>query len=270
MYTLFLDESGDNNLVNINPNMPHFVFGGVLIQEQHRSQIQHASEFIKQKYWSNKNYVLHAADGTHLTGSDYKNFTQDVQKLLEVSELKVLVTAIDKRNFLTQNPPIQHALANYSTKKGFESIVVSGQRAINKKSAYEVLTMYLYFLRTLGEKGRVVIEADGGEKDRQIFEAYNQILSSGHPQLGVSVTEVRQIISSIAFVTKNNFDIETQLADMLVYFSHQRVRADSGVKKRTKNDFQEACMKLFLSRTIKYKTSSDPLEQEKDSFVSLY
>jgi hypothetical protein len=270
MYTLFLDESGDNNLVNINQKMPHFILGGILIKEQNRPELQHASEFIKQKYYGDKYHVFHAADGTHLTGNNYTNFTNDVQKLIEVSELNILVTSVDKRKFLTRNPPIIHALSNYTTQKGYESIVVSGQRSINKKSAYEIFTMYLYFLRSLGEKGRVVIEADGGEKDRQIFEAYNQLLSSGHPTLGVSVTEVRQIISSIAFVTKNNFDIETQLADMLAYFSHQYIRTISGIKKKSKNEYQDSCMKIFLSRTIKYKTGSDPLEQEKESFTTLY
>lgn len=268
MYTLYLDESGDNTLTVINPHNPHFVIGGMIVKEDQRSSMAHVSEFIKEKYWKDKHHVLHAAEGTHLSGKEYKAFTSEFIKYIEIFDLHTVVAIVNKDNYLLKNPNITHAINNFQKQKGFTPVVIEGQRKIIKESAFEVFTMFLYFLSKNNVRGKIVVEADGGEKEKLTFEAYNLLLS-GHQKLQISVQQVRQLITSISFVTKNNYDMETQIADHIVYLSNRKAREIDKIGK-VKDGFQKECLDIFISKTILYKRTSSPLEKEITSFQKLY
>lgn len=268
MYTLFLDESGLNNLNGIDPSRPHFLVGGLIFQDDQRLAIQHMSEFIKTKYWDDKYHILHAADGTHLETSDHKKYLSDLHELLSMFDFRALVSSINKNKFIQAHPPISNALTKYKTQKGFQSIVTAAHRQITVDCAYEALTMFLYFLHQNNFNGRVVVEATSGEQDKSIIDAYNLLLT-GHQQLQISYRDVRRLITSISFVTKKNLDIETQIADMIVYLSNKKLRELDGIKKM-KNGFEKETMKILDTKFFQYKKNSNPLSQELSSFRILY
>ena len=63
MQTLYIDESGDHNLIKIDPYYPIFVLGGVLVgQDYHDRVIKSELDQLKIDCFNNPNVVLHLHD----------------------------------------------------------------------------------------------------------------------------------------------------------------------------------------------------------------
>lgn len=61
-YYLFIDESGDHGLTEVDPGFPVFVLAGVLISESNYKNLVEAFDRIKQKYWGEKKVIFHSRD----------------------------------------------------------------------------------------------------------------------------------------------------------------------------------------------------------------
>ncbi|GAA5225084.1 DUF3800 domain-containing protein [Membranihabitans marinus] len=61
-YYLFLDESGDHGLRNIDPKFPVFVLCGVLISDEDYNEINQHFKNLKYRFWGNEDIVLHSRD----------------------------------------------------------------------------------------------------------------------------------------------------------------------------------------------------------------
>ena len=66
-------------------------------------------------------------------------------------------------------------------------------------------------------RGRLIVESATAEKDFYYHKAAGVYLSNGFVKLKIGYQEVQNVLTEISFVTKKNFDIEEQLADLLVY-----------------------------------------------------
>jgi len=63
MEILFLDESGDTNLRNVDPAYPVFVLGGIIVDEEHsETEIIPAVNNLKQMLFGRTDVILHTAD----------------------------------------------------------------------------------------------------------------------------------------------------------------------------------------------------------------
>ena len=61
-YYLFLDESGDHGLGNIDPTFPVFVLSGILISEENYEILNKQFNGLKNKHWGEKKVILHSRD----------------------------------------------------------------------------------------------------------------------------------------------------------------------------------------------------------------
>jgi len=61
-YYLFLDESGDHGLSNINTFFPVFLLCGVLFEKNQYQKSRNLINDIKNKYWGNKEVIRHSSD----------------------------------------------------------------------------------------------------------------------------------------------------------------------------------------------------------------
>jgi len=62
MKTLYLDESGDHNLIKIDKQYPVFVLGGVIIDEDYLPILNIRVDNFKEKLFGTKDIILHTAD----------------------------------------------------------------------------------------------------------------------------------------------------------------------------------------------------------------
>ena len=62
---LFLDESGDHNLIAIDPQNPIFVLGGIIVDEEYAlGEMTKKVDKFKEEIFGTKNITLHTADFT--------------------------------------------------------------------------------------------------------------------------------------------------------------------------------------------------------------
>ncbi len=61
-YYLFIDESGDHGLGNIDPNFPVFVLCGIVISEIEYENLRTNFNNIKTTFWNNINVIFHSRD----------------------------------------------------------------------------------------------------------------------------------------------------------------------------------------------------------------
>lgn len=265
MYTFFLDESGKEGLAKVDPNSPHFVMGGIIVKDGFRNWMRHVSEFVKIKYWNDKERVFHASSKNDLSDDEGANFTNDMVHFMGGIEFHAATNIVNKSEYIKSVPGLAKAIKKAPNEAKFRQIMYGQQKKVVITSASTLLSMFIYFLKERGEGGTVVVEATGSEQDRFIFDAYNQFLHSGHPGLELSIIETRKILTSISFVTKLNQDIEMQIADMLVNYSNLEARQKDGILT-TPDNHKETLLKLFHAKSFQYKKTVDPTEQPLDSF----
>ena len=103
--TLYIDESGDHNLQNINPDYPCFVLGGVLVDEDyHDNVITPEMNSLKKAFFNTSNVNLHLYDVKRQRGafgrlsveSTRKRFWAEWRKLMRRWDYTVIACVIDK------------------------------------------------------------------------------------------------------------------------------------------------------------------------------
>ena len=122
------------------------------------------------------------------------------------------------------------------------------QRKVYKESAYYIVRNFILALLSYGNvKGRLVVESATSEKDFYYHKAAGLFLSRGIPELNVSHTKVQNLLTEISFVSKKNFDIEEQLADLFSYAGRLKFqnKAESSLTAYEKNILKLLNTKLF-------------------------
>ena len=61
-YYLFIDECGDQNLANFDPNFPIFTLCGIIVSEEKREMLDSQISFLKQEFWGDRKIILHSRD----------------------------------------------------------------------------------------------------------------------------------------------------------------------------------------------------------------
>lgn len=235
MYKLFTDESGKNLLRNISAENPYYCAAGALIHDTSGLFIQRRADQIKFKYWGRTDVTFHAYDLRHRLNefSIFKNkpdllndFQNDFLNFIRLANFKVLLVCIDKLQYVANNPSVKYALKN-----DFKKDIVTFQRKLNEKVFSELWQIYLCYLSTRqNSSGTIVVEASDDKQDTEILSSYNKIMSGGVHALGMSVQDVRNKLTSISFVTKQNWDAGTEFADFSSYFLTLEHRINKGLK----------------------------------------
>ena len=107
-YYLFLDESGDHGLSNINKFFPVFLLCGVLFEANAYEKCRQEINEIKEKYWGDKEVIFHSSDirrcrkefqillDTSLKGE----FIKDINTLITGNDYKIIADGIQKEEFI--------------------------------------------------------------------------------------------------------------------------------------------------------------------------
>jgi hypothetical protein len=274
MYTLYIDESGDTNLRTIDPARPHFSLSAVITENNNKQQTRERAHQIKFKYWGRTDIVFHVVDLIGFSGPfrqflpsrsprfPISDFYADFSNLLRDMDFQIGLVCLNKLNYVASNPSLAGMLKKLSrtNDKDLYRQIVAEERKIVESHATRVFVMYLYHLIQESVPGQVVIESTGGAQDLSIFAAYGKLLSTGYAGFGMTSKDVRKYFTSISFVTKNNHDTETQLADSVASFLNMHEREQDGITSTTVPEHQEV-INILRSKAFQYaETSSGALQ----------
>lgn len=267
MYSLFIDESGKQDLKNIDSAAPHFSLAGIIIHDGSKQALKIRADKIKFKYWGTTNFVLHANEirqeknhfaifKTPSSKFTIDDFCEDLKTNFLDDTYKIGFVSINKNNYLPTNPSVIHAIAQLPTAKprsNWEKQVVGTGNNLLKKAATELITMYLDYLIRKSGRGVVIVESSTEVQDILIYSAYNAFLVGGFPPFGLSSTDVRRYLTGISFVTKQNQDIESQLSDIAAHYLGLETRLMDGLITAYPKIHDESVIKILKSKTFRYK-----------------
>jgi TATA-binding protein-associated factor Taf7 len=205
MYYLFLDESGDHNLIKIDKSYPVFVLAGCIIKSSYYN-----STFIKkvQNYkatlFGTKKIILHTADITrNKNGFEKlknpiirKKFYNETNNLIKDLDFSLIACIIDKKKHYEKYREL--ALDSYEL------------------SLKCVLERFFYFLKENSDTAKIYAESRGSFLDSKLELAYFDIKYSGitYPTRKIRGAEVREKFLDFKFYSKEKNISGLQIADL--------------------------------------------------------
>ncbi len=231
-YKLYIDESGVADLKHHSKN---YTLCGIIVKPHEADQLKIKADQIKFKYWNRTDIVFHSAeigkrkgDFTILNSQNIeKEFHRDLFTFLEQGHFKIIIISIDK---------------NKAIKTGW------GTEKIQAAAFDTIIKTFLSFLTTIkNQKGQIIMESNGG-KDIEFYRRYIYYLSHGCNTL--TSQKIRKMLTAISFVSKNNHDIETQLADIFAWPATQQCLQKEGDQMSVANSYEYEICNILKNKII--------------------
>lgn len=253
LINLFIDELGSANPNNLHSKI--YVLCGIMVTAQSRDWLRIKADQIKFKYWDRTDFVFHSREIDRKVGI-FKNlkdkkindkFSEDLIKFLQDGHYQLFGVLVDK----TKMPK------NWN------------EKTLYKKTADVIIKNFIFALLAQHNcRGRLIVESATAEKDFYYHKTAGVYLSNGFPGLKIDYQAVQNVLTEISFVTKKNFDIEEQLADLLVYglklkYDKRPVKKLSEYGKKLIKVVNSKLFKIQPNTGIKKKTLYSKIESFK-------
>ncbi|NOH04721.1 MAG: DUF3800 domain-containing protein [Chloroflexi bacterium] len=109
-YVLFMDESGDHNLENIDPNFSAFCLAGCIFErDYYKNVVRPSVEGLKNRFWGRTDVILHSSDIRKHRGAfsflgsvdKRQEFYEAINDLLAGLDMTILAAVILKKAHLS-------------------------------------------------------------------------------------------------------------------------------------------------------------------------
>jgi len=204
-YYLFIDETGDHSLSNIDQNFPIFMIGGVLISEKEYKVFQEKINDFKKIFFNTREVILHSRD--------IRKINPPFQILFDLEIKKKFYDRLDKiisdTNFIIN--PVAILKENHIKKYGK---VAGNPYTISLNFIIERTVFDCNELEDCSE-AEMVIEKRGKKEDGELLEVYQKIRTRGTGY--ISPERIAGLFSKIDFKNKMDNDEGLQLSDLVSY-----------------------------------------------------
>lgn len=253
IYKLYVDELGMSHPKSHKAS-PYYILLGCIVDEAHQRDLLEQAGHIKFKYWGRTDIIFHSAEIARNL-NDFSIFKDDEAKRNEF--IKDLLD-------LLHRTPVHITAAVIDKQKAFQNSW--SEKTVIRRTASSVLFNFLAFIYTKRPcRGHVIIEASSAQRDGVYLEAFGELLAPSFKQRHPHFVDIRNHLTSINFVTKQNHDIESQIADLLVYGIRCQLDKDRGIVIN-RGSYQEKIMNLANSKLIRPIAS---MSKEKKLFYDL-
>lgn len=202
MKILYLDESGDHNLIKIDKQYPIFVLGGVIFDEEYIPTLNKLVDEFKTKLFGRTNIILHTADISRnkngferLKETEFRNlFYTELNTLMEKLEYNIVACAILKEEHY---------------KKYGDSAIDPYLLSLNV-----IVEKYCLYLRHHNEQGSIIAEKRDRTLDHELELSWLNLKIRGTKHLKGS--EIENNIESLRLEHKKLNTNALQIADLVV------------------------------------------------------
>ena len=249
LFKLYLDESGTPALGGYNPSFPYFILSGFIVDGEKAEKLKTRADQVKFKYWGRTNVVFHSReigrrenDFSILKDPDVERiFHKDLSQFLIGSSGRSIIATVDKRK---------------AVKLGWK------ERDIYRNTSNEILKFFIEYLYSRNDNGQIIIESAGTERDVLFYKEYIHFLSHGVVALGLDHRKTKHILTSISFVSKNNQDIEAQVADLLAYPAGYKCLVAEGAKVAVPNSYEDNMCQILDAKILKFTNKKTELDRD--------
>ncbi len=205
-YYLFIDESGDHGLSNIDNSFPVFVLSGVFMSETEYVAINDSFDTIKSHFWDNKKVIFHSRD-IRKCDKEFKilldlgikqKFYASLDAAVSNLPYVVLASVINKEDFIKKYGKLKNDVYEIAL-----SFIV--ERAI----------FYLDSLKTKVETLYFIIETRGRKEDIQLKKHFETLKNKG--TYFISPERLKSYNLKIEFRNKKQNINGLQLSDLVAY-----------------------------------------------------
>lgn len=216
-YYLFIDESGDHGLKNIDTSFPVFLLCGVLISEDEYSKINLIVNNTKLKYWDNPNVILHSRD-IRKCNNEFKilfdlkikeQFYNDINSVLTSSNYKIISSAIDKTSFIRKYGKLEDDVYEIALSFILERTIF----CLDEHNDCENL--------------EIIIEKRGKKEDAKLANHLNKLNQVG--TFYVDVERMKKYVLKHTFLDKRQNSNGLQMSDLLAYPIAKKIIFPEGV-----------------------------------------
>ena len=205
-YYLFIDESGDHGLSNIDCSFPVFVLCGVLMSETEYALINESFDEIKTTFWNNKRVIFHSRD-IRKCDKEFKvlldlqikqKFYSLLDEAISKSPYTVIASIIDKEGYIKKYGKLKNDVYEIAL-----SFIV--ERAIFYFNSLHTKIGTLFF----------IIEERGKKEDIQLKKHFESIRNKGTYYL--TPERLKTFKLKIEFRNKKQNINGLQLSDLVAY-----------------------------------------------------
>lgn len=205
-YYLFIDESGDHGLVNLDPDFPVFLLCGLLTSEENYENTKNRINILKKTFWGNKEVILHSRDIRKcnkefqiLFDSDIKRqFYLQLNEVIETSTYRILASAIDKEKYIKTYGKLSNDVYELALSFIIERAIFSLDEIIGQEKQL-----------------KIIIEKRGKKEDKKLDEHFQRLLARGTGF--VDAERIKAVRTKITFRDKKENINGLQLADLVAY-----------------------------------------------------
>lgn len=205
-YYVFLDESGDHGLNNIDPDFPVFVLCGVVISQDNYEEVSNWFDEIKEHFWGNMRVIFHSRDIRKcdkefkiLLDYDVKSdFYKRLDRCIISANYSVITSVIDKDKFLKKYGKLQTDVYGIAL-----SFIV------------ERTVFYLDSVKGGASSIELVIEARGKKEDSQLKSHLDTLSRKG--TYYIKPERIRAYGMTYSFMEKYKNINGLQLSDLIAY-----------------------------------------------------
>ena len=205
-YFLFLDESGDHGIVNIDTNFPVFVLAGILISETNYVILKAQLNALKKKFWGDKKVILHSRDIRKCEKEFVilfdleikKAFYENINRIISNNDYIIISSVIQKQRYVQKYGKLLDDVYEISL-----SFII--ERAI-------------FCLDEINEPNKellIILEKRGKKEDAKLNEHFNKILNRGTGF--IDSRRIKNYNMKAIFKPKNDDINGLQLADLVAY-----------------------------------------------------
>lgn len=207
-YYLFLDECGDQNLSNFNPDFPLFTLCGIIVSETEYASLIERVQRLKKVLWDEKKIILHSRDirkcekGFEVLFDleKKKYFYNAVNSILGESDYTIVCCSILKEPYIRRYGKLSDV---YAISLSF------------------IIERTIFLLDSLKKSGvedielHAIAERRGTKEDKCLLNYYNELLDRG--TYYVSNNRIKSYFKTFQFKMKSEDIIGLQIADLVAY-----------------------------------------------------
>lgn len=205
-YYLFLDESGDHGLKNIDMNFPVFVLCGIIMSKTEYETLRINFNQIKQNLWGDGKVIFHSRD-IRKCEKEFKifldidvkaDFYKILNKIISDSNYTVISSVIDKEKYIKKYGKLRNDVYEIALSFIIERVV--------------------FFLDSIPGNDKnlyLIIEKRGKKEDSKLKNHINDLLKIG--TYYVSPARLQTYNTKVQFVDKRKNINGLQLSDLVAY-----------------------------------------------------
>lgn len=205
-YYLFIDESGDHGLVNLDPDFPVFLLCGLLTSEENYENTRNNINNLKKTFWGNKEVILHSRDIRKCEKEFQILFDIEIKRqfylqlnaIIKNSAYRILASAIDKAKYIKTYGKLSNDVYELALSFIIERAIFSLDEVVHTEKQLEI-----------------VIEKRGKKEDKKLEEHFQRLLARGTGF--VDAERLKAVRTKIIFRDKKENINGLQLADLVAY-----------------------------------------------------